>query len=94
MIKVTVEVDGSQTQVQTSAGNVPAAAAPPDTGDAVASVIAKAAATGAISAGPAPAHGGARSAAPLASSIHGATAGAPAQVGISAGAAPEHPPGS
>ncbi len=89
MVKVTVEVDGSQTQVQTAPSSAPAPYAQGDATGAPAEVLAKAAATGAHNAGPAPSLDAVGAPGPVASSIAGPS-GPGAAEAASAGAVPDH----
>ena len=87
MVKITIEIDGTQTQVSVPPG-APAAQLPADVMSAPAEILAKAAATGAHNAGHAPSLGAVGVQGPVASSIGGAANAA--QVGAaSAGAAPD-----
>jgi hypothetical protein len=94
MVKVTIEIDGSQTQVQAAPSSAAAPYARGDATGAPAEVLANAAAMGAQSAGPAPSLDTAGAHGPVASSIAGPSgpSGPAAAEGEaeSAGAVPDH----
>jgi hypothetical protein len=89
MVKVTIEIDGSQTQVQAAPSSAAAPYARGDATGAPAEVLANAAATGAQSAGPAPSLDAVGAHGPVASSIAGPSGPAAAEA-ASAGAVPDH----
>jgi hypothetical protein len=92
MIKVTVEVEGTQTQVHSDSVGPLLPAQPRDTAvKPSVDVVAKAVATGAINAGTAPALDAVQDAAPLAASVAGGRGAALHLSATSAGPAPRHP---
>jgi hypothetical protein len=91
MVKVTIEIDGSQTQAQAAPSSAAAPYARGDATGAPAEVLANAAAMGAQSAGPAPSLDTAGAHGPVASSIAGPSGPAAAEgEAESAGAVPDH----
>ena len=93
MVKVTVEIEGTEARLQSaSTGSTPAAltAVAPSAGDVPAALATKAAASGANNAGPAPALNAVQPGAPIAASRFASAGDAAVSEATSAGAAPAH----